>query len=187
MRLKRHQQLALLVFTLAVSSFIILAVYFPDPPPTPPLPEKTDPKPTTPQEPPSLIETIKQEEGFRAKTYQDSEGVLTIGYGMNLSEGITRAEADWILRSRLDHATHCLERNWKPYYRMQQWTRDALSDMAYQLGCAGVLRFKKMLSALDQGECAAAQDQALDSDWSRETPARAHRVVTRLCPPSSNP
>ena len=142
---------------------------------------RPSPKPTSTKERLSLIESIKQEEGFRTKPYKDSEGVLTIGYGLNLSEGITRAEAGWILRSRLDHATHCLERNWKPYYRMQQWTRDALSDMAYQLGCAGVLGFKETLSALDQGDCKGAKLKALDSEWARETPDRARRVVKRLC------
>ena len=171
-----------LLALIALAWAIFLAGYYTQQPPTAPLPEKADPKPTQPQESPSLIDTIQQEEGFRSKPYKDSEGVLTIGYGLNLSEGITRAEAGWILRSRLDHATHCLERNWKPYYRMPQQTQDALSEMAYQLGCAGVLEFHLMLSALDRGECADAKLKALDSDWSRETPARAHRVVGRLCP-----
>ena len=105
----------------------------------------------SPSLPISLIDIIKQEEGFRSKPYKDSEGFLTIGYGLNLSEGITRAEADWILRSRLDHATHCLERSWEPYYRQSHQTQEALSDMAYQIGCAGLLEFHLMLSALEKG------------------------------------
>ena len=143
-------------------------------------------QPTLIQESTSLIETIKQEEGFRSKPYRDSEGVLTIGYGLNLSEGITRAEADWLLRSRLDHSTHCLERSWEPYYRQSQKTQDALSDMAYQLGCAGVISFKRMLRALEKVDCAEAKAQALDSDWHRETPERAERVTGRLCSPISS-
>ena len=71
------------------------------------------------------------------------------------------------MRSRLDHATHCLERNWKPYYRMPQQTQDALSEMAYQLGCSGLMGFKEMLSELWSGGSARiATLQALDSDWS---------------------
>ena len=129
-----------------------------------PITEKTFPFPTPLQQAPSLIEYIKQEEGFRSKPYKDSEGVLTIGYGLNLSEGITRAEAEWLLRSRLDHATHCLERSWEPYYRQSHQTQEALSDMAYQLGCAGLLEFHLMLSALEKGDCAEAKAQALDSE-----------------------
>ena len=148
---------------------------------SPTVPEKTFPFPTPLQQAPSLIEYIKQEEGFRSKPYKDSEGVLTIGYGLNLSEGITRAEAEWLLRSRLGHATHCLERSWEPYYRQSHETQEALSDMAYQIGCAGLLEFHLMLSALEKGDCAEAKAQALDSDWARETPTRAHRVVEGLC------
>ena len=148
---------------------------------SPTVPEKTFPFPTPLQQAPSLIEYIKQEEGFRSKPYKDSEGVLTIGYGLNLSEGITRAEADWILRSRLGHAVHCLERSWKPYYRVSHETQDALADMAYQIGCAGLIGFQVMLDALDRGDCPRAKAAALDSAWHRETPKRAERVTALLC------
>ena len=74
----------------------------------PPIQAKVAPEPTSAQESASLVDSIKYEEGFRSKPYQDKEGVLTIGYGLNLTNGITRAEAEWLLRSRLYHAAHCL-------------------------------------------------------------------------------
>ena len=74
---------------------------------TPPIAQAA---PQAPTESPDLVAAIKSEEGFRATPYDDSEGVLTIGYGLNLTGGITRAEADYLLRSRIDHAVQCLER-----------------------------------------------------------------------------
>ena len=150
---------------------IFLAGYYTQQPHSAPLPEKTAPEPTPAQLSSSLIDTIKPGGGSSDRIpIRDSEGVLTIGYGLNLSKGITRAESGWILRSRLDHATHCLERNWEPYYQMPQQTQDALSNMAYQLGCSGLMGFKDMLSALGFGGSAAvAKLKALDSDWARET------------------
>ena len=92
------------------------------------------PETTSAQQSQSLVDSIKYEEGFRSKPYQDTEGVVSIGYGLNLTNGITRAEAEWLLRSRLYHAAHCLERDWEPYYRMPSQTQVALVSMAYQLG-----------------------------------------------------
>ena len=47
---------------------------------------------------------LKVEEGFRAKPYPDSRGVMTIGYGTNIGEGITRREGEYLLRERVRHA-----------------------------------------------------------------------------------
>ena len=44
---------------------------------------------------------LKNEEGFRSKPYTDSRGVMTIGYGTNIGEGITRREGEYLLRERL--------------------------------------------------------------------------------------
>ena len=60
-------------------------------------------------------------------------------------------------------------------------TREALLDMSYQLGVSGLERFTDMLRALKAGDCDAAQAAALDSDWARQTPARAASVAARLC------
>ena len=49
-----------------------------------------------------LVDTVKQEEGFRSKPYRDSRGFLTIGYGTNLSIGITPVEGEILLRERLE-------------------------------------------------------------------------------------
>ena len=91
---------------LPLSSFFFVVLHLISCVLIPPFPRRPIPFPTPLQQAPSLIEYLKQEEGFRSKPYKDSEGVLTIGYGLNLSEGITRAEAEWLLRSRLDHATY---------------------------------------------------------------------------------
>ena len=129
-----------------------------------------------------MVAAIKSEEGFRATPYEDSEGVLTIGYGLNLTGGITRAEADYLLRSRIDHAMQCLERGLTWFLSTPQRVQDALTDMTFQLGCAGVMEFDAMLGQLEMGEWAAARQDALRSRWARQTPARAERVTSRFLP-----
>ena len=54
-----------------------------------------------PDTPGLVVDRIMAEEGFRAKPYPDSRGILTIGFGTNIGEGITRREAEFLLRERL--------------------------------------------------------------------------------------
>ena len=131
---------------------------------------------------PDLVETIKAEESFKAKAYRDSRGVLTIGYGTNLDIGITKPEGAFLLRSRIDTHRRDLARSWQPFDRpaAPRIVKDALTDMAYQLGVRGVLGFHHMLAALARGDLAGAVAAGMASDWYRETPKRAMRVLGAL-------
>lgn len=125
----------------------------------------------------SVESMLKQEEGFRSHPYPDTRGNLTIGYGTNISEGITIHEAEYLLTERLRQIWKDLSIKWPPYNTQSLRIRAALLDMAYQLGVAGLLGFKDMLEALKRGDYPAAMKSALDSAWARETPNRARRVV----------
>ena len=50
--------------------------------------------------------------------------------------------------------------------------RDVLVEMVYQLGAKGVLKFKRMLAALEAGDYETAADEMLDSLAARQTPQR---------------
>jgi lysozyme len=52
--------------------------------------------------------------------------------------------------------------------------------MAYQMGVEGVQGFSKMIAALQVGDYPRAADEALDSLWAKQTPARARDVAQRL-------
>ena len=129
----------------------------------------------------ALVDTLKQQEGWQATPYEDTEGVLTIGYGTNLSEGITEAEGEYLLRSRLTALVLEFAHEWTPFILLPEGTRDALADMVYELGLAGVLEFHDMLYAISQGHCGDAKAAALDSEWARQVPNRAQDVAARLC------
>ena len=130
-----------------------------------------------PQKTDALVASLKSEEGFRAHPYRDTRGVLTIGYGTNISQGISRDEGENLLRSRLAEKQAEISILWRPYQNQPSEIRLALLDMAYQLGVHGVLEFRDMLSALECGDYEAAADAAEDSAWDMETPRRVERIV----------
>ena len=127
----------------------------------------------------TLVPVLKVEEGFRKTAYKDTRGVLTIGYGLNLDEGITEPEGEYLMRERLAQKQDRFMSAWPEYKRQPKRVRIALLDMSYEMGVAGVMGFHDMLAALEHEDYEAAQAAALDSDWARhpDTAGRAKRVA----------
>ena len=125
----------------------------------------------------ALVSRLKVEEGFSAYTYLDTRGITTIGYGTNLSRGITEAEAEGLLRTRLNDKRISLRSLWKPFADQPVSVRAALLDMAYQLGTDGVLEFHDMLYALERKDYEGAAEAAEASNWDLQTPRRVERIV----------
>ena len=126
----------------------------------------------------------------------------TIGYGTNLDIGISKPEAAFLLRSRIDRMRRDISKAWPPFIAQPDHVKDALTDMAYQLGVAGVVGehlvtatglcgkprderpagcgFRDMLAALARGDIAGAVQAGEESAWHKETPKRAARVLSAL-------
>jgi len=73
------------------------------------------------------------------------------------------------------NSLHCLW--WQALLESQ---RRALGNMAFQLGIAGLMKFRKTLRYLQEGNYPAAATEALDSKWAEQTPERATRVAELL-------
>lgn len=124
-----------------------------------------------------LVDYIKQAEGFRSLAYECPAGKLTVGYGKNIEDlpGLTEEQASVILQMDLVIAAKEVD-SFAPK-DIGPNRRAALTAMVFQLGMPTVMKFKKMLAALEQGNWLEAADQALDSRWARQTPSRAEWVA----------
>ena len=123
-----------------------------------------------------LKEDLIADEGLRLTPYQCPAGKTTIGVGRNLDDvGITEAEAMTLLDSDIARVTAQLAKA-LPWLQGDNVQR-ALGNMTFQMGLGGVLKFKKMLAALQVKDYTAARREALDSAWARQTPQRAKRVT----------
>ena len=124
----------------------------------------------------NVIETLKKEEGFRGDVYKDHLGFDTVGYGTKMP--ITEEEAEMLLVHRLSLMEDEFHRAWDRYPSgVTDSTAKALKLLLYQMGCPRLLRFKKMLYALETGNHLRARAELLDSKFARQTPDRAYRVA----------
>lgn len=132
----------------------------------------------------ALIADLKQEEGLRLAAYQDHLGFWTIGYGRLIDKakggGISAEEAEMLLRNDVAKVTAEMSKRCDGWDGLPDGIRRATANMAFQLGVSGVLAFKNMWKALRAGDWQEAANQALDSKWAKQTPARAQRVAALI-------
>ena len=134
----------------------------------------------------TLLDDLRSDEGWSPYVYRDShpEKYQTIGYGFLVDSrkgvGLPKEVAEFWLEYAVNERLTELRSRWPGYDLQSPEVQRALGNMAYQLGVSGLLKFGKMLAALDRGDRAIAAAEALDSTWAKQTPARARRVATLI-------
>ena len=132
----------------------------------------------------ALLTLIRKHEGFRASAYRDTRGYLTIGYGRLIDgrhgPGISRAEAEFLLADdirRAEAAVHALFRGADDFAPAPY---NALVSMAFNLGRSGLKRFSKMSAAIACNNWEMVAEEALNSAWAKQVPARAQEIARAL-------
>lgn len=121
-------------------------------------------------------EMLKRHEGFRQFIYKCTAGKNTIGYGLNLDEGITEEEASLLLDLRVKKIRYDLREVLSFYEGLSATRKDVLVNMAYNLGVGGLLKFKETLRLIGEGKFEEASIQMLKSKWATQVPNRAKEL-----------
>ena len=125
----------------------------------------------------SLKERIKRHEGKRYQPYEDSEGILTVGYGRNLRDvPFSANEIELMFDNDFLRASLGAE-SFDAYQQMNEIRRGVLTEMVFQMGVNGVSKFKKFLAASFAHDWTRAADEMLDSRWAKQTPERARELA----------
>ena len=128
-----------------------------------------------------LEREVADDEGFMRIPYRCTSGKLSIGYGTNIQDGITKDEALLLMRHRLGKVVAALESRLPFWPKLTDDRRRVLANMGYQLGIAGLMGFKRMLAAMERGDYDTAGKEMMDSKWARsDSPARAQRLRTMM-------
>ena len=125
----------------------------------------------------SLIEKIKEHEGFRDKVYKCSEGFDTIGYGFAIKDLVLDEDiAEMILERKLKKLTDAIRSKIDWFDNSPKEVQDIVTNMCYQLGITGLSKFKKTIYYLETEQYQEASEEMLDSLWARQTPNRAKEL-----------
>jgi len=125
-----------------------------------------------------LREDLIAEEGIQLKPYLCPAGKTTIGVGRNLDDvGITQDEAMEMLDNDIDRVKAQLAKALPWLETKPPDVQRAIANMTFQMGLGALLKFKKMLVAIQARDYNAARREALDSAWAKQTPQRAKRVT----------
>ena len=141
-------------------------------------------------------------EDDRLHVYYDTEHIPTIGVGINLlvhdvralcqkcgadytallagTADLTPEQSNFLYEQKAIQTIEWLSRLFPAYFTYSLPRQIALLDMGYNLGEPRFRGFRKMISAILQGDWAEASKQAEKSEWDREVGARATRDADAL-------
>jgi len=127
-----------------------------------------------------LIQQLKLHEGFRSKPYKCTADKLTIGYGLNLDAGIDGELAEIILNHQVSKLRSRFES--EEWYNSidSQARKDALVNMAFNIGVSGTLKFAKMFNAITLRDYHQAASEMLDSKWAKQVGSRATELAEQM-------
>lgn len=123
-------------------------------------------------------------EGMVLHAYQDSLGYWTIGVGRLIDKRkggrITEAEALSLLDNDIRAHTEHLYGNAAWIADLDRVRRDVLINMAFNLGVAGLLKFKNTLALVREGRFAEAAAAMLKSKWATQVGGRAVELAEQM-------
>lgn len=143
---------------------------------------------------PALVASVKRHEGYSRLPYLCTAGRVTIGFGRNIDahpvdeatmarwedQGCMVDEAEALLADDIGSALD-VAAGWPWFDGLPDDGQRILVEMVYQLGAAGVRKFRRMIAALEVADYAEAAREMRDSKWRRDdTPIRAETLAHRM-------
>lgn len=149
----------------------------------------------------NIFEMLRYDEGLRLDIYKDTEGYWTVGIGHLLTKDpsiavaqkeldklmgratmgkITQKEAEDLFAVDCRKVDRGIEGNSSlstTFNGLDSVRRDALRNMVFQMGVAGVAGFKNSLKLLQSKQWEQAAVNLKQSRWFKQTPNRAKRVI----------
>ena len=128
-----------------------------------------------------LYDQLIRDEGVVLTAYKDTEGFVTVGVGHNLdAKPISHAAAFVILSDDIRDAQDGLLARWPWMSKLSPARFGSMTNLAFNLGIAGLAGFKKFLAAAEKGDWKVAAGELLNSKYATQVGDRAKRVAAQL-------
>lgn len=136
------------------------------------------------------IRLIERHEGRKGHVYTDSVGHPTIGVGFNLDragarerieqlgldydkvrsgqQDLTDQQIDALRNKDIEDAESIARRELDNFDELSPDRKDAMTDMAFNLGAKGFAGFKKMIDAVESEDWDRAIEEMKNSKWAQQ-------------------
>lgn len=137
----------------------------------------------------NIAQVLEREEGCRESAYYCTSGYPTIGigkrigpknaplemYDFTVSKSLAQA---WLIDELIGIEQELYGLDW--FINLNKDRKTIITSMAYQLGCNGLLKFKRMIAAIELEDWQGVAIEAIDSKWHKQTMERADRHIQVL-------
>ena len=136
-----------------------------------------------------LQRTLLNAEGCILVPYQDHLGIWTIGFGTThwLGRRVTERwkkislnKAEAMLNSQMIWAVESASNSVSNFQEIGNIRQEALSEIVYQIGASGWLKFKRTRKFIEWENWKMAGPEFLDSKLALDTPSRAQRYAQMI-------
>ncbi len=125
----------------------------------------------------TITSSLKYHEGYRARVYNDSLGIPTIGYGFAIKDLVlSESVATLILKDKVNVLVSQVKDKFPWLDNSPENIQEVIVEMCYQLGVTGVSKFRNTLRAMEERRWSDAASGMLDSRWAKQTPKRAKEM-----------
>ena len=139
-----------------------------------------------------LQDEIADDEGVKYETYRCSLGHLTGGIGHLITEWdeevyagsvgtrIPHQQVDEWFAKDIETTIKDCNLLFSQFNNLPDDIQRVLANMCFQLGRPRLSKFKNMIAAVQDLDWARMADEMEDSNWYRQTPNRAQRLIDRV-------
>lgn len=134
---------------------------------------------------------LEREEGLKSIPYYCTSGYPTVGIGWRIGDKhqslsdfkhikLCQSAAHAQCEFQVAGLTWILSDKFAFFKDLSEPRQCVLISMAYQMGVGGLMRFKKMIAAIEVGDFVEAAQEGMNSRWANQTYARANRHMRMM-------
>jgi len=138
-----------------------------------------------------LIKEIIFDEGYKAETYEDHLGFLTLGvghlvldtdpeFGKPVGTPVSEERIRDCLNKDIDTVCNELDRNFHWWRGLNDNKQRVMVNMGFNLGYPRLSKFKNFLAAMQKNDFETAAIEMMDSKWATQVGKRAERLKQRV-------
>lgn len=138
-----------------------------------------------------LRKDLENDEGIKYEIYMCSLGVPTFGIGhmvkptdpeskMEVGDKVSKERCESAFDEDIEITISDCKKIFNNWQTLPEAARLVTANMCFQLGRPRLSKFKKTISACNEGRWTDMANEMMDSRWYKQTPNRVDRLIKRI-------